>query len=552
MKMQAVLRSLPLLAAILGDRYGVKVEIGGRQAFTDGNTIHLPALPPDGDASLPPLVRGLLDHEAAHIRETDFPLVLAWPSSPLSRTLWNILEDWRVEQKLAAIYPGCRQNFDWLIAHFVVNPSGAGNKNPALSIMSAMLLTVRAWDVPTLSVIRDAEISEVERAYPGLWLKLASVLGRVKTSCRSTRDALEYADELAALIRQEREAGDASANTGADGETETPPDKSPDTPNAPHLPDMPDMTNMPDTTDNPCDSQQIQMQHDQEQARRSLRELVDGTAPMPPDLGEQIKHALSEKSVAGNDALTVAEPVHKTCEPLPQTDLEQSRLASVALRARLQRLLQARQLTRIRPGRRGRLNPDRLHRLIVGDPRVFLRAEPKRAVNAAIHILLDASGSMRGSRVTLAALACHAVVSALYPIKGIRTAVSAFPGDWQPDPRTVAPLIRFGERPHARLSIQAAGGTPLAETLWWAMQGMISCAEHRKCLLILTDGKPDSLPAARKALTTARDIGLEVYGIGIQSKSIAALLPDTSLTIDTLSELAPAMFDLLQTALPRA
>ena len=72
MPIRHVMRSLPLLAAVLGDAYGVEVVIGGDLAHTDGKTIHLPALPLEGDATALALARGLLDHEAAHIRETDF------------------------------------------------------------------------------------------------------------------------------------------------------------------------------------------------------------------------------------------------------------------------------------------------------------------------------------------------------------------------------------------------------------------------------------------------------------------------------------------------
>lgn len=52
MPIRHVMRSLPLLAAVLGDAYGVEVVIGGGDsAHTDGKTIHLPSLPLDGDAT---------------------------------------------------------------------------------------------------------------------------------------------------------------------------------------------------------------------------------------------------------------------------------------------------------------------------------------------------------------------------------------------------------------------------------------------------------------------------------------------------------------------
>ena len=44
---RAVMRSLPLVASVLGRKYGVTVTIGGTEASTDGSAIHLPALPVD-------------------------------------------------------------------------------------------------------------------------------------------------------------------------------------------------------------------------------------------------------------------------------------------------------------------------------------------------------------------------------------------------------------------------------------------------------------------------------------------------------------------------
>ena len=51
-----IIKSLPLLAAALGKKYGVEVVIGGDSAYTkactNGRTIYLPALPLDCDATL--------------------------------------------------------------------------------------------------------------------------------------------------------------------------------------------------------------------------------------------------------------------------------------------------------------------------------------------------------------------------------------------------------------------------------------------------------------------------------------------------------------------
>ena len=61
----------------------------------------------------------------------------------------------------------------------------------------------------------------------------------------------------------------------------------------------------------------------------------------------------------------------------------------------------------------GALNIRRLHSLATGNAKVFLRKGEKAGVNTAVHILLDASGSMNGKPIALAVKACFAVASAL-------------------------------------------------------------------------------------------------------------------------------------------
>ena len=56
-----IIKALPLLASVLGRKYGVEVRIGGDQAFTNGNIIQLPSLPLDGDENVIGLLRGYLD-----------------------------------------------------------------------------------------------------------------------------------------------------------------------------------------------------------------------------------------------------------------------------------------------------------------------------------------------------------------------------------------------------------------------------------------------------------------------------------------------------------
>lgn len=92
-----IIKSLPLLASVLGRKYGVQVRIGGDNAFTNGNVIQLPSLSLDCNETLLGLVRGLIDHESAHIRDTDFDALKAANLTPLEKHIWNTIEDWRLK-----------------------------------------------------------------------------------------------------------------------------------------------------------------------------------------------------------------------------------------------------------------------------------------------------------------------------------------------------------------------------------------------------------------------------------------------------------------------
>lgn len=192
---------LPLLASVLGNQYGVTVEIGGSEAYTDGKTIHLPALPLDSEPALITMIKGYCDHESAHIRETDFEILRKANVTPFQHNLFNILEDWRVEERLSARYPGCRENFRYLIQK-LFGTQKAGDTNPAFSILNTILLTVRSWSVDTIIPRRESVAKTMERHYPGLRKALDGILDRVKDSCKGTEECIRYALELEQAILQ--------------------------------------------------------------------------------------------------------------------------------------------------------------------------------------------------------------------------------------------------------------------------------------------------------------------------------------------------------------
>ena len=201
LKPKDIMDCLPLLASVLGNQYGVTVEIGGSEAYTDGKTIHLPALPLESELELITMIKGYCDHESAHIRETDFEILRKAQLTPFQHNLFNILEDWRVEERLSARYPGCRENFRHLIQK-LFGAQKAGDTNPAFSILNTILLTVRSWSVDAIIPRRESVAKTMERQYPGLRKALDGILGRMRGSCKDTGDCIRYALELEQAILQ--------------------------------------------------------------------------------------------------------------------------------------------------------------------------------------------------------------------------------------------------------------------------------------------------------------------------------------------------------------
>ena len=598
-----VIGCLPLLASVLGRKYGVQVRIGGEQAATDGKVIRLPALPSDCGNELLRKARGYIDHESAHIRHTDFTALKAAQLDAVTHHLWNSIEDWRVEQKLSALYPGCRANLNRQIRDCLMgsrnDAARAGEQSPALDVLNYVLLSVRAWDVPEVMSIRLPLEGRLRQTWPGLLPQLDAILARIRRDCPDTTAAIAYARQLADCIRQwkppqqnadaadsrrreteqedeqdNRHEGRQSAPGGASGSADC--GEEPDRPES-HASaeqtdaDAPGGTILPgksmcgtEATERgipgePADSVELGDDDDASVLRkdggRPAGQLPAGLfslpdEELPPHLGDVLQAGLTasaEKDIRRRMDVAATGPLE--VNRLDGGAVREAMRSCNALRHRLHGLLQAQKRATCSIGRYGTLHTRSLYRLAVGNPKVFLRASAAPGLNTAVHILLDASSSMAGDSIKLAGMACYAAAKALETINGVNVAVTCFPAGSRIGEGTVKPLVRHGEKVTSRMAPRAAGGTPLAPSLWWVMQTLCAMREDRKIILVLTDGEPDAVPPCILAIRQARRLGMEVYGIGIRSNAVHDLLPGRSRVINKLPELAPAMFGMLQSAL---
>lgn len=509
-----IVSCFPLLASVLGNRYGVKIQIGGQDAKTDGKVIYLPAMPADLDSETLESARGYLDHEAAHIRHTDFGLLCKARLNRLEAWLFNALEDWRVEKRLAEVFPGCEHNFRKLIIRLFGQATETGHQSPVSVILSYVLLTVRSWAVPE---IRDRQIEAGKAVcvlFPVLKAELDDLLHQIGSLKAATGDMIAHARKLAEMIRKhcDQSQKDEKEDTNSGGGDSTS-DKS-----------LSDGDEPVQTADgNPND------------------ELP---ADAPRNLGDILSDELEAQGGASKKAgICVARIGTKTVAPFPHEEKIEALRNSVAMRQRLSGLLLAKTGNLGGLGRKGRLDTHDLHRICVGNTRVFRKEVDKRGLNTAIHILLDCSASMHDENMSMARKSCLALVSALSGIKGINLALTAFPAE--DGDNTVYPVLRHGQRSVMMPALRARGETPLGPALWWVLAEMLPLQENRKIVFIITDGAPTSVKAARMAIAQSMKLGLELMGIGIRSLAIDYLLGDRGRTIWKLEDLGSAMFELL-------
>ncbi|OUO55309.1 hypothetical protein B5F76_01490 [Desulfovibrio sp. An276] len=548
-------QALPLVASMLGDKLGVKVQTRGFDtACTDGDTIYIPPLPMDGEEEMLGLINGYIDHEAAHIRFTDFQAVKAANLSPTGFFIWNAIEDWRIEHELVKRYPGCRRHFDWLIRHMFME-QGKDGEMPSFPVLNYILLTLRSWDVPDLLAQCDKYAAVISGLWGSLKKDLDAILEDIPDHCRSTHDSISFTHRILHLLEQKsKEEHFAPNHNNSAQHSDSKDNASRRKQEAIHTSASNHQTDPPSThsstisndstTPSSSNTTPANPDSDKSQGENLLKQCLEATADeLPENLDEKLSAQLTANANTTHGMrLAVVSPTQTT--PLPDALLKETQTTSRAMGMKLQALLQAQTLKRNSLGRRGRTDGHHLYRLATANPRVFLQSNPVEDTDTAVHILLDSSASM-SSDMELATAACYAVATALTRIPGLNVGITTFPGQQTADLLpTVFPLKRHGKRLRP-MNVQASGSTPLAEALCWVATQMVPLKEKRKLILLITDGEPDDHILATKAIQRLQASNFEIGGIGIQSRVLGGFLPSSSETITSLSELAPALYRIL-------
>lgn len=223
------------------------------------------------------------------------------------------------------------------------------------------------------------------------------------------------------------------------------------------------------------------------------------------------------------------------------------------LYGRLADVLQTMTLVRHSTGLCGaRLDAHVLHRASVGDGRIFSKKVQRLRRVTEVALLFDASGSMsmpeygKSNNNEMAQCMALGCLKALRALPGVKSSLSGFSNE------KMFVMSDYGAPVH-EVILSAIGGTPLGASLVELTSQFSNGPDVRRIILFFTDGFPDNVGSVTMALNLAKRSGIEVYGIGLQTKAINTFMDsDHSIIVNSIHELAGGMCDMLRKGMVRA
>ncbi|ELM0340129.1 VWA domain-containing protein [Vibrio vulnificus] len=539
--------ALPIVAAAYGEKFGVKVLIQGQDAFTDGERIVIPTANPD-DPHYQQIAWGYLAHEAAHIRHTNFDMVQKASSKPIRKALLNIIEDVRIENELAKDYPGTRRSISQVIEYMVDTQQMCVPEQlePASNLQAWLLFRLRCHFLgqKALTPLYQAVDERVRQLFPAAAMSRLSAMLTAVPSLASTGEVLKLVDAIVAML--EEESRPPQDESDADSGNDIGQDASNDSNNSSD-------SQTPETDSSATgDAAETGDSDNSDQADNLRQALEASAAQFEPDTFAQVAEVLSEQAEGHQGVTPLSLPQAEQAMLGDEAILTLSASESAQIRARLRGMVQSSQDNRNHAKRHGlRVATHRLAASQAGESRLFIQRQPRIAPDAAVHLLVDISGSMgkpigEGNRkyFHVANEAALALAMALEGIPGVVPAVSYFPGIHQEV--SIALLPKQSVRHRAACFDQKPRGcTPMAQAMWFAANSLLAQKQKRKLMIVLTDGDPDDWAATHDIVDRCRRSGFELLGIGIQTRSVEKFFPQ-SIVINDVKDLKRELFEVTQ------
>lgn len=507
MKSDLFQHELAKTSGVFGRKNDVRVVFQGEGAATDGSTIILPTIDMNADVKdeQAAVMRGYVDHEAGHVRHSDFGALHAFAAeckasgNKLARALHNALEDIWLERRVRDEYPGSERNLKATAT--AVNKqflSEVKPGDPRLAddkFMAAVAITWegrKGYGGETCQQCIDMLPEDLRRVLP-TWVKgldacksSGDVIALAKTVEKSIRDGDYKADpdddnvmtnpnpygddeddgeDQGEGTGRGREADGGDGDEGAGSQPDTTGDGDEGNSGS-HGGDRP-ADSGDETHRGHGDTDTNGGRGDPTAEKHPDEDVYDGF-----DLNEVVKRELADAGLSGASGRTTYAPLtteqdvwhHRTFSTRRSRVLrrgvaadydatcENMRGSMNVMRRKLERALVAKQQRDWDVGREfGRLDTRRLTSAFAGRSNVFKMREDRNEIDTAVMFLVDMSGSMAGYEIEVAKQCVIAMVEAI-DRTGIKYEVLGF------NNQTSLDASRLGVEDHRQLRDMIYGG----------------------------------------------------------------------------------------------
>lgn len=566
-KSNGIFGALPIVANHYGQRLGVKVRVvaGQSTGSTNGKEILLPNVDR-------PEIWGLLVHEAAHVRYTDFDAPHDFKG--LQFSLLNTVEDIRIEAALMQEYPGTRIDFQILNDCFIKDGKYemvpvSDEVHPA-AVIQALVMYWGYQQVCRYNGLEahteSAQAALVKHFGDGVVTRMLVLLRKI-ARLTSTEDAINLTKDIIRMLEEEAEKDQKSQpqpQQSNDDQADPSQDQSsPGQESHSGGQDQPQSGSQgqPDQV-GPDQTQASAGQADSQQSSsgkptsgavaQAIEQALAATeSDLPKDKHEALRQELCQAS--SHDAYTnlnydIGEPCLGRQSSDPSNGIEmvnQVQAVSQVLQQQLLRAVQAHRQTRRAVVTHGkRISGRHVHRVLSGDMRIFVeKHKPKIDANTAVHVLIDISGSMYGGDDLLAKQAGLAIALALERIKGVNPGVSFFKDNQvlSACPHNQSPRLNAGRF----VAAVSDGGTPMAQAIWQAAYELSSARANRHIIIVVTDGGPSNGGAVHDVVARCDASDIEMVGVGINSSAIQNYIRE-SIVIRSVQDLLGTLFAVMK------
>ena len=574
-------------------------------AYTDGKEITLPSLPDNLEFNHEEVMtmRGLLDHEAGHVRHTNFDSVQKFSKTQSQQafSIGNTLEDIRLESLVMDEYPGSQKNF-----HVMRETVGA--KELEFTKANKELFTTITAPAIQSAIIRAGTLDyagENNKAMHDMlpdrfkaWGKKFSDLAR---QCKNTDEILNLALAVEKLLEEstlnkepEPMPEDGEKGTGSGKGLDGDPEDFEFDPNG-------DFTEgkTPRSDDVPKELKDAQGNKMFEGPIEWIKETTRG----------KVDKYMSEVKASGKDYRVLStrydEVFTKTSTNKRKDYRQKQMVESTAaeyeavkmklgglvntMKAKLRRALMAKESRDWDFAREfGRLDTKRIVAGSLGSPVVYKQRKDRMELDTAVHFLIDLSGSMGGSKCKVAMEATVAFSECLEGTQ-IKYQISGF--DNSGDGKGLQDLVykaqksskvyhryeplnlfkfkdfnqtlQLAKGPISCIGSCASGNNSDRDAVIWAYHELLQRPEKRKILFVLSDGQPANatinvrdeysvrgplVKGLKDAIDECGEHGVECVGVGILTDHVKNIYPK-SVSITKVDDLSGAIFNQLSNLL---